>query len=634
MAQEKMYKAALEAINQGQTTRARDLFTRLLRSDSSKAEYWLWMSTLVDTNQERIYCLESALRVDPDNEAAKRGLIILGARQADKDVTPAPLIRRHWEKELENVAEPPKTLVRRIWGNPVLRLASLLVVAAVVVGLIFGAIYGIRPQPEQPVIIKVTPFPTRTPEPTLSPTATRTLVVRSPTPTFIGPTPLWMFLTVTYTPVPIYVNTPHPVVEAYRASIRAFEQSNWISMLGFLDQALTAEPNSPDLLYYKGEAYRMMGKVQDAVIEYGKALKINPYFAPSYLGRALAYEKINPKADIEGELNYAIEYDPYYVDAYLTRARIRIEHNNPLSGLDDLLLAEALFPNHPMVYVLRAQAYLKLNDLSAAMENAQLGYELDQTSLPAYLTLAMVYLAIQDTQQAIHYVDIYLLYSPEDAHGWAVKAQAEYLMGNIDQALSACNQGIAADEENAPSWYYCGLIHLDQGDPRTAVNDLVTAVNLDLLNFDYSVALGKSLWADDRLSMAIRQFNSAETIAATDSQRAVVYYNRAQIYEQASNTTEAKADWGLLLSLPPEQVPADWRTLAQERWGFFNPPTPTETSTSTRIPTRTSTPTRTPRPSITPTPTRTPTPTETPIPTITSTPTSTRTRTPTRTPID
>ena len=634
MAQEKMYKAALEAINQGQTARARDLFTRLLRSDSSKAEYWLWMSTLVDTGQERIYCLESALRVDPDNEAAKRGLIILGARQADKDVTPAPIIRRHWEKDIGSVSEPPKSLLRRFWGNPVVRLASLLVAAAVVVGLIFGGIYGTRPQPEQPVIIKVTPFPTRTPEPTLSPTATRTLVVRSPTPTFIGPTPLWMFLTVTYTPVPIYVNTPHPVIEAYRASIRAFEQSNWISMLGFLDQALTAEPNSPDLLYYKGEAYRMMGKLQDAVIEYGKALKINPYFAPAYLGRALTYEKINPKADIEGELNYAIEYDPYYVDAYLTRARIKIDHNNPLAGLDDILIAEALFPNHPMVYVLRAQAYLKLNDLSAAMQNAQLGYELDQTSLPAYLTLAMVNLAIQDTQQAIHYIDIYLLYSPQDAHGWAVKAQAEYQTGNVDQALSACNQGIAADEENAASWYYCGLIHLGQGDPRTAVNDLVTAVNLDLLNFDYSVALGKSLWADDRLSMAIRQFNSAETLAADDSQRAVVYYNRAQIYEQASNTTEAKADWGLLLSLPPEQVPADWRTLALERWGFFNPPTPTDTPTLTRVPTRTTTPTRTPRPSITPTPTNTPISTQTLTPTITLTPTSTRTRTPTRTPIE
>jgi tetratricopeptide (TPR) repeat protein len=628
MAQEKMYKAALEAIDQGQTVRARDLFTRLLRSDSSKAEYWLWMSTLVDTNQERIYCLESALRADPDNEAAKRGLIILGARQAGKDVTPAPLIRRHWEKEMENVVEPSQSLFRRIWGNPILRLVSILVASVVVVALIFGSIYGLRNQPEQVVIYQVSPFPTRTPEPTLSPTATRTLVVRSPTPTFLGPTPLWMFLTETYTPVPLYVNTPHPVIEAYRAGIRAYEHSDWTSLLGFMEQAVTAEPDSSDLFYYTGEAYRLMGNYQDAVIAYGQALKLNPKFSPAYLGRALAYEKINPKADIEGELNYAIDNDPYYVDAYLTRARIRIEHNNPLGALDDLLVVESLFPNHPMVYILRAQAYLKLNDLSTAMENALLGHELDQTSLPAYLTLAMVNLANQETQQAIHYIDIYLVYISDDADGWAIKAQAEYLLGNLEQALVACDQGIAADAENAPSWYYRGLIHLEQGDQRTAVNDMVTAVNLDLLNFDYSIGLGKALWADERLNMAIRQFKSAETLAVTDSQRAVVYYFRAQIYEQALNLTEARQDWGLILALPPESVPEEWRTLAQDRWEFFNPPTPTETPTRTRIPTRTSTPTRTPRPTITPTPTVTPTPT------ITPTPTSTRTRTPTRTPID
>src|SRR4030065_2161224 len=99
MAEEKMYNAALEAIDQGQTARARDLFTRLLRSNSSKAEYWLWMSTLVETNKERIYCLESALRADPDNEAARRGLIILGARQAGDDVTPVPPLPRPCEKE-------------------------------------------------------------------------------------------------------------------------------------------------------------------------------------------------------------------------------------------------------------------------------------------------------------------------------------------------------------------------------------------------------------------------------------------------------------------------------------------------------------------------------------------------------
>ncbi len=591
MAQEKMYKAALEAIDQGQTARARDLFTRLLRTDSSKAEYWLWMSTLVDSTQERIYCLESALRADPDNDTAKRGLVILGAREAGKDVTPVPPIRRNWEKELENIAEPPKSIVRRVWGNRIVRLGTILVAGFIVVSLIVTSLIRPRQQPQQVVeIIKVSPFPTRTPEPTLSPTATRTLVVRSPTPTFIGATPLYLFMPKTYTPEPLYVNTPHPRTEAYKAGISAFEKSDWTSMMDFMRQANNADPNSPDILFYIAEAFRMLGQYQDAVIEYERAIKINPRFAPAFLGRALAYEKINPEADIEGELNYAIEYDPNFVDAYLNRARIRIKHNNPNGAIEDLAAVDKLVGSNPMVYVLLAQAYLELNDRTSAMQYAQIGFDLDKTSLPAYLTLAKIYLAQNNSKDTLTYIDTYLTYATDDAEGWAIKTQAEFQLGNFADALAASELGIAADEENAPSWYYRGVIHLDQGDSRTAVNDLVSAVKYAPENFAYNIALGKALWADDRLNQAAQQFDGAELVATTDRQLAEVYFNRAHVYDQAGNTTRALKDYELLLALPISQVPEYWRTYAQERVNTINPPAPIEPGTPSPILEETGTP--------------------------------------------
>jgi tetratricopeptide (TPR) repeat protein len=628
MAQEKMYKAALEAIEQGQTTKARELFTSLLRSDSSKAEYWLWMSTLVDTNQERIYCLESALRADPDNEAAKRGLVILGGRQAGDDVDPVPPIKRNWEKDLGDVIEPPKSLVRRIWDSPIARLAVGIGAAIVVVGFILGSVYGGRNNPEEVVIYKVSPFPTRTLTPSITPTITRTMVARTRTPTVIGPTPLWMFLTETYTPVPLYVDTPHPIIEAYRTGIRSYENSDWESMLGFMQQAVTAEPRSPDLLYYTGEAYRLMGEYQEAVRAYGDALEIDPRFAPAYYGRALAYEGIDPNADLEGELSYVIEYDPNYVDAYLARARIRLKNGNPEGAIEDLLAAESLFPENPMVYVLRAQAYLQLNDPTVALEDALHGYELDLTSLPAYLTLAQVYMALEDNQKALNYIDIYLRYIKDDADGWATKAQVDYELGNLEQALDAANQGITANEENGPSWYYRGIINLEMGDARTAVNDLIKAVNIDMLNFDYSIALARALWADERFTMAARQLNSAQALASTDAQLALIYYLRASVYEQAGSLTKALQDWRSLLAVATDLGLEDWRVVAEEHILLINPYTPTDTATRTPFPTRTQTSTRTPRPTITTTPTRTATST------ITPTPTNTRTPTPTRTPID
>jgi hypothetical protein len=122
------------------------------------------------------------------------------------------------------------------------------------------------------------------------------------------------------------------------------------------------------------------------------------------------------------------------------------------------------------------------------------------------------------------------------------------------------------------------LIHLDRGDSQTAVNDLVNAVNLDMLNFDYSVALAKALWAENRFDMTVRQFNSAENIALTDGQRAVIYYYRAQVYEDSLKMSLARQDWGSLLSTV-DQVPVEWRTHALERWfstshSYVTKPTP------------------------------------------------------------
>src|SRR3990172_5832935 len=75
-----MLVQAIAAARSGNRVRARSLLTRLLKADSGVVEYWIWMSSTVDTKREKIYCLESALKLDPTNRAVLRGLTILGAR--------------------------------------------------------------------------------------------------------------------------------------------------------------------------------------------------------------------------------------------------------------------------------------------------------------------------------------------------------------------------------------------------------------------------------------------------------------------------------------------------------------------------------------------------------------------------
>ena len=96
--EEIMYQEVLVHIQRKEKSRARDLLTRLIKTNPNNPDYWLWMSAVTETMRERIYCLKEALRLDPNNEAAQRGLAMFGAIPVNPDLA-APLQhqKRRWE---------------------------------------------------------------------------------------------------------------------------------------------------------------------------------------------------------------------------------------------------------------------------------------------------------------------------------------------------------------------------------------------------------------------------------------------------------------------------------------------------------------------------------------------------------
>src|SRR4030067_2897237 len=127
MADDNMFQEAVDALRRGDRTRAKEQLTLLLKSEQTNVTYWIWLSAAVDSPKERIYCLQTALKLDPENATAKRGLILLGALPPDEKVQPFPLNRpRAWEQKLLLAHEAPKPKgVLALAGNPILRLAGV-----------------------------------------------------------------------------------------------------------------------------------------------------------------------------------------------------------------------------------------------------------------------------------------------------------------------------------------------------------------------------------------------------------------------------------------------------------------------------------------------------------------------------
>jgi len=66
--------AALEA---GDKALARRLFGRAIQEDPQSEQAWLWLSGAVESDKERLMCLNKVLAINPDNEMAQRGMVTL-----------------------------------------------------------------------------------------------------------------------------------------------------------------------------------------------------------------------------------------------------------------------------------------------------------------------------------------------------------------------------------------------------------------------------------------------------------------------------------------------------------------------------------------------------------------------------
>jgi tetratricopeptide (TPR) repeat protein len=601
-----MLREAIEALRKGDRTRARDLLTRLLKTDQENAQYWVWLSATVDTQKERLYSLQTALQVDPQNAAAKRGLILLGALPPDESVPPFPVDRpRLWEAKLNL----PKVAKEKLsgWANPVTRAFIVLGIAFILIWLFIGGyilLKGTMATSALPVYTS-----THRPTFTITPTITNTPAFRSPTPTFLGPTPLWMFLDKTYTPTPFYVVTQHPITSrsAFEAGLRFLAEKDYQNALVLFQQAEGLEPVAPDINYYIGEVYRAQGSSRTALDEYQKAINKDTNFAPAFLGRARVNLDLNPKADVTNDLNEAITLDPHYAEAYIERGKYLLS-SNPSAAAPDFEAALEITPDSALAYLYLADAQLALAENDAALESALHANQIDMTLIPVYLALARAYIATGQSEKAVGVLQTYTVYEPNDTSAFLALGTAYNATGQYQLAENILNKVIDADRRNAEAYYQRGYAYLNLQDASLAQTDFKSAITYNPSDFDSQLGLARALDMQKKPGDAYMQVQTyALPLAKTDSTKAQVYYWEALYLEEIGDKLSlqgASNVWYQLIALPADAMPADWRTQAFQYLNIT--PTFTPTLTPTVTPTSTSTFTPTLRPTKTVTPPATP----------------------------
>ncbi|MBE3144763.1 MAG: hypothetical protein IMZ61_12710 [Planctomycetes bacterium] len=74
MRQEEELKQAITLIKAGNKSEAIPILKTIIKTDRNNEGAWLWMSTCADRREDKIYCFHEAMRINPNNENAKKAL--------------------------------------------------------------------------------------------------------------------------------------------------------------------------------------------------------------------------------------------------------------------------------------------------------------------------------------------------------------------------------------------------------------------------------------------------------------------------------------------------------------------------------------------------------------------------------
>jgi tetratricopeptide (TPR) repeat protein len=577
-----LYQQAVAAIQAGDLTKAREILSQLLQIDHANIDYWLWMSAAVETTKERIYCLREVLLLDPENQQAAQGLHMLGEKAPELNTNcPVDPLIIPWKTKLEIAdAHPP---VQRGLKS---RIAIYSLLGVVIIGIfIFGISLALKPvQTNNAAPIKhwtITPLPTATETP--NPTASS------------GPAPLSIVLDTTFTPTAIYVATPHNRLEAYSAGMRAYAKGDWDKAANYLKQVLTDEPNSADIYYHLGDTYRFKGSYADALAAYQTAIKIDPNFAPGYLGEAQVYiyGSLTKLDKALTDLQKAVSLDPQLNQAYLELANVSLIQNDPDSALGWLDKLDTDMPDSALIELYRAKAYLARGDTDQALTAIKKANQYDRSLLPVYPVWAQVLQANGDFNDSIVPLLTSLANEPGNQSSKNLLARAYFETGDSDKALTLVNECLQSNDKFVDAYLLRGDIYLSQSQNDEAQADFSKVLNLDTYNFYALIGIGRVALAKSMAGSAFNDFDFSQGFAKTDAQKATALYWRAVSLQGLNETSAAVRDFESALGMAGNSLAPKLRQDAEKQLASLYTPTPSLTPSPTPRPSRT--------PTITPT---------------------------------
>ena len=304
----------------------------------------------------------------------------------------------------------------------------------------------------------------------------------------------------------------------------------------YFQLTIDQEPAMANALYQYGLFMEEKGDIENALIHYRKALKIdkNLYEAHEPLGKIL--EKTGDLDGAIAEYSLALKYDKKNYSLHLTLGSILLNSNDPSKANFYFKRALSLIPRDFKAHVKVAGMLMGKGMIDESLTLYETASSIDPQNSKVYSEMGKAYLEKQDMGAALKFFKKSVKLQPENAENQYQFGKLLLQAKEFNNARQALEKALSLRDNHPPTYYELGLALLEESNAKDAEVVFRKAVAGDSKNIFYSLALAESQIINKKYNAALDRLLK---LSITNPKHTQLQFSLCNIYSKKKFYTSA-----------------------------------------------------------------------------------------------
>ncbi|MDI9314235.1 MAG: tetratricopeptide repeat protein [Hydrotalea sp.] len=230
----------------------------------------------------------------------------------------------------------------------------------------------------------------------------------------------------------------------------------------------SANPGSVDEYNNHGIAKAKLGKYNEAIKDFDKAIELNPQHAEAYYNRGNAKIDLGQYDSAIKDYNEAIKLNPQHADAYNNRGNAKNGLGQHEEAMADYDKAIELKPQFAEAYNNRGAAKYNLGKHNSAIKDYDKAIELNPQNAEAYNNRGAVKGQVGQFVEAIKDFDKAMELNPKYAAAYNNRGAVKGQVGQFVEAIKDFDKAIELNPQFADAYYNRGITKSSLADEEEA----------------------------------------------------------------------------------------------------------------------------------------------------------------------